>query len=171
MEAIAATTAIVAITATTAIVAITETAATAARAFALAVAIVLIGATSASAASRYAGTYTTTRPGVDSTQSLTLILAANGRASMTTSFPDLEQRGGPAPLPVREDGTWADRGAIVHVHFTTGSLLQNGVVLRSRKHENVIDFALQRCRLTAVRYSKLLYGEAGLTFERAGCAR
>jgi len=34
-----------------------------------------------------------------------------------------------------------------------------------------IDFALKRCRLTAVRYSKLLYGEAGITLERSGCSR
>jgi hypothetical protein len=137
---------------------------------ALAVAIILIGTMPVDAASRFAGTYTTTRPGVDSTQLFTLVLAPNGRATMTTSFPDLERRGA-APPPLRESGTWKDRGTTVRVHFTSGGLVQHGAVLRSRKHENVIDFRLQRCRLVAVRYSLLLYGEAGLTFERTGCTR
>jgi hypothetical protein len=125
----------------------------------------------ATAASRYAGTYTTSRPGADSTQALTLVLDGKHRATLTTRFPDLERRYGPGVLPVRESGTWRERGATAEVHLTGIALVHDGKPQKARKENKLIAFALSRCRLTAVRYSKLLYGEAGLRFERAGCKR
>jgi hypothetical protein len=134
-------------------------------------AVLLAAAATGAPTSRYAGTYTTTRPGADSTQALTLVLDGKHRATLTTRFPDLERLYGPGVLPVRESGSWRNRGATAEVHFTSIALLRDGRPQKARKDDKVIGFALQHCRLTAVRYSKLLYGEAGLTFDRAGCRR
>ncbi|MBV8298475.1 MAG: hypothetical protein JO083_02780 [Candidatus Eremiobacteraeota bacterium] len=133
------------------------------------IAMLLLTAPAGAATSRYVGTYTTSRPGADSTQALTLVLDRANRVMLTTRFPDLERRYGPGVLPVRESGSWRERGATAEVHFTRIALV--GTKQKARKEDKVIGFALKGCALTAVRYSKLLYGDAGLTFERAGCKR
>jgi len=137
---------------------------------AVAFAVFLAATSSADAASRYAGTYTTTRPGADSTQLLVLVLAPNGRASLTTRYPDLERSVGPSVLPVSQVGTWRDRGATAEVRFTAFGLVRNGKMMQPRRDNNVIAFALlHRCLLRAVRYSKVTYGEAGLSMDKVNC--
>jgi drug/metabolite transporter (DMT)-like permease len=137
---------------------------------AFALVVLLAAATSAHAASRYAGVYTTTRPGADSAQLLTLVLAPNGRASLTTRYPDLERSVGPSVLPVSQVGTWHDRGATAEVRFTAFGLVRDGKLVQPRRDNNVIAFALlHRCLLRAVRYSKITYGEVGLSMDKANC--
>ena len=115
---------------------------------AIAFAVLLATTTSAHAASRYAGTYTTTRPGADSTQSLVLVLAPDGRASLTTRYPDLERSVGPGVLPISQVGAWRDRGATAQVRFTAFGLVRNGKMMQPRHDNNVIEFALlHRCLL------------------------
>ncbi len=139
-------------------------------AIAVAFAVILAATTSAHAASRYAGTYTTTRPGADSTQLLVLVLAPNGRASLTTRYPDLERSVGPSVLPISQVGTWRDRGVTAEVRFTAFGLVRNGKMMQPRRDNNVIAFALlHRCLLRAVRYSKVTYGEAGLSMDKVSC--
>ena len=124
----------------------------------------------AGAPAPYAGTYITTRPGAQSTQELLLVLARDGRATFTTSYPDLVQRFGPDVLPVRETGTWRARGGEVEVRFTAGGLLhRDGRLMPQKKEDKLIVFTLMHCRLSALRYPLELYGEAGLTFEKSGC--
>ncbi len=131
----------------------------------------MLAATSGARAadSRYAGTYTTTRPGADSTQALTLVLERNGRAMLTTRFPDLERRYGRDVLPIREFGSWRDRGSTADVRFAVLGLVRGGLLTKASRENKVLSFALRRCRLTAVQYSKLLYGEAGLNFNKSRC--
>jgi hypothetical protein len=130
----------------------------------------LLAATSgAQAASRYAGTYTTLRPGADSTQAITLVLFPDGRAALTTSYPDLARNVGPGILPISEVGTWRDRGATAEVRLTAFGLVRNGRIVQPKHDNNTMSFALQHCRLTAVRYSKINYGEAGLSLDKDGC--
>jgi hypothetical protein len=124
---------------------------------------------SAHAASRYVGTYTTLRPGADSTQAITLVLFADGRAALTTAYPDLARSVGPGVLPISEVGTWRDRGATAEVHLTAFGLVSQGRIVQPRHDNNTMSFALRHCRLTAVRYSKVTYGEAGLTLDKNGC--
>ncbi len=131
----------------------------------------LAGAASASPASRFPGTYVTTRPGAQSTQELVLVLALDGRATLTTGFPDLVHRYGSAVLPVRETGTWSERGREVEVRLTAIGLLRHDTIVRLRHENKVMALLLMTCRLSAVRYSKELYGDAGLTFEKSGCNR
>jgi len=138
-------------------------------ALALSLAAVLGAANGARADSRYAGTYTTTRPGAESTQELTLVLDRRGRATLTTRFPDLDQRYGPKVLPVREAGTWRDRGGRADVRLTTVGLLRDGKLTSGRRDNNVFAFSLQRCSLIATQYSTFRYGEAGLSLEKSGC--
>jgi hypothetical protein len=121
------------------------------------------------APSPYAGTYITTRPGAGSTQELLLILAPNGAATLTTGFPDLVRRYGPGVMPVRETGTWRARHREVEVRLTAIGLVPRDGRIRPKHEDKVIVFTLMRCRLSAVRYPKELYGEAGLTFEKSGC--
>jgi hypothetical protein len=121
------------------------------------------------APSPYVGTYVTTRPGAGSTHELLLILAPNGIATFTTSFPDLARRYGPGVLPVRETGTWRARDREVEVRLTAIGLVHRDGGVQSRRENKLIVFALTRCRLAAVRYPTELYGEAGLTFEKSGC--
>ncbi len=66
------------------------------RSFAVMFALGTLLATTAGAlaASRYVGTYTTLRPGADSTQAITLVLLPDGRAALTTSYPDLARPSG-----------------------------------------------------------------------------
>ncbi|HEV2739221.1 MAG TPA: hypothetical protein VGU66_11630 [Candidatus Elarobacter sp.] len=123
----------------------------------------------AGAASRYAGTYTTQRPGADSTQLLILELQPNGRASLTTRYPDLERSVGRSVLPIIEIGSWRDRGATAEVRLTLFGLLRDGRIVQPRHDNNVIVFALQHCLLRSVRYSKVSYGEAGLSMDKANC--
>ena len=125
--------------------------------------------TGAHAASRYVGTYTTLRPGADSTQAITLTLLANGRAALTTSYPDLARSVGPGVLPISEVGTWRERGGTAEVRLTAFGLVRNGRIVQPRHDNNTMTFALQHCRLTAVRYSKVTYGEAGLSLDKTGC--
>jgi hypothetical protein len=134
------------------------------------IATLLLSQFAGAATSRYVATYTTLRPGADSTQALALVLDRAHRATLTTRFPDLERRYGPAILPVRESGSWRERGATAEVHLTRIALVGNSKQ-KPRRENKVIAFALNGCRLVAVRYPQLLYGEAGLTFERAGCKR
>jgi hypothetical protein len=117
----------------------------------------------------YAGTYVTTRPGAQSTQELLLVLMPDGRATFTTSYPDLVKRYGPGVLPVRETGSWRVRGREVEVRLTAGGMLHRDGRMRVKREDKLIVFALMHCRLSAVRYPKELYGEAGLTFEKSGC--
>ncbi|MDP9107194.1 MAG: hypothetical protein M3N49_14850 [Candidatus Eremiobacteraeota bacterium] len=138
-----------------------------AAAFAFAALLAVI--TGADAASRYAGTYTTQRPGADSTQLITLELQPNGRASLTTRYPDLERSVGPSVLPIIEIGTWRDRGATAEVRLVAFGLLRDGRIYQSKRDNNVIVFALQHCLLRSVRYSKVSYGEAGLSMDKANC--
>jgi hypothetical protein len=135
----------------------------------LALAALLAAAGSAQAASRYAGTYTTLRPGADSTQAITLVLFPDGRAALTTSYPDLARSVGPGVLPISEVGTWRDRGATVEVRLTAFGLVRSGRIVQPRHDNNTMSFALQHCRLAAVRYSKVTYGEAGLSLDKSGC--
>ena len=135
--------------------------------FALAALLATAGA--ADAASRYVGTYTTMRPGADSTQAITLVLFADGRAALTTSYPDLARRVGPGVLPISEVGTWRDRGATAEVRLTAFGLVRNGSIVNPKHDNNALSFALKHCRLTAVRYSKVTYGEAGLALDKTGC--
>jgi hypothetical protein len=136
----------------------------------LVLAALLATTAGAHAASRYAGTYTTTRPGVDSTQAITLVLAPNGRASLTTRYPDLERSVGPSVLPISQVGTWRDRGATAEVRLTAFGLVRGGKIVQPRRDNNVITFAFrQRCLLRAVRYSKVTYGEAGLSLDKTNC--
>jgi hypothetical protein len=124
----------------------------------------------AHAASRYAGRYITQRPGADSAQLLILVLAPNGRASLTTRYPDLERSVGPSVLPIAEVGTWKDLGATAEVRFTKLGLVRDGKMMQPKRDNNVIVFALQqRCVLRAVRYAKVTYGEVGLTMDKADC--
>lgn len=123
----------------------------------------------ADAASHYAGTYTTQRPGADSAQLLTLELQPNGRASLTTRYPDLERSVGSSVLPIIEVGAWRDHGATVEVRMTAFGLLRGGRIYQPRRDKNVIVFSLQRCLLRAVRYSKVSYGEAGLSMDKVNC--
>ena len=121
------------------------------------------------APSPYAGTYITTRPGAESTQELLLVLAPNGGATVTTRFPDLVKRFGPSVLPVRETGTWRPRGGEVEVRLTAGGLLRpDGRIVPKREKKRIV-FRLTHCRLSAVEYPVVLYGEAGLTFDKSGC--
>jgi hypothetical protein len=138
-------------------------------AIAFALALVLASTAGARADSRYVGVYTTTRPGAESTQALTLVLDRSGRATLTTSYPDLEGRYGHGILPIQEQGTWRDRGATVLVRFTRVGMLRDRTIPQPVTDTNVIAFVLHRCRLTAVQYAQRLYGEAGLTFEKSGC--
>jgi hypothetical protein len=135
----------------------------------LAFAALLVTAAGANAASRYAGTYTTTRPGANSMQLLVLELRPNGRASLTTRYPDLERNVGQTVLPIVEVGAWRDRGATAEVRLTAFGLLRDGRIVQPRRDNNVLVFALQRCVLRAVRYAKVTYGEAGLTMDRTNC--
>jgi len=123
----------------------------------------------ADAASRYAGTYVTQRPGADSTQLITLEMQPNGRALLTTRYPDLERSVGPSVLPIIEIGTWRDRGATAEVRLVAFGLLRDGRIYQSKRDNNVMAFALRGCLLRAVRYSKVSYGEAGLTLDKTGC--
>jgi len=118
---------------------------------------------------QYAGTYVTTRPGVDSTQQLVLVLAPNGRATLTTSFPDLVQRYGPGVFPVRETGTWHALGTSAEVRLTAIGLVPRRNRMKPEREDKRIVFGATGCRLTAIRYPKALYGEAGLTFDKSGC--
>jgi hypothetical protein len=136
---------------------------------AFALAALLVTAAGVNAASRFAGTYTTTRPGADSSQLLILELRPNGRASLTTRYPDLERSVGQTVLPIAEVGTWRDRGATAEVRFTAFGLLRDGRLFQPRRDNNVMVFELQRCLLRAVRYSKVTYGEAGLSMDKANC--
>jgi hypothetical protein len=138
-------------------------------AVAVAFALIALANGAHAAASRYAGTYTTSRPGFDSTQALTLVLQPNGRATLTTRFPDLERRVGPSVLPVREAGSWRARGARADVRLTSIGLVRGGKLAQAKKEAKAIGFVLRGCRLISVQYSKLLYGEAGLRFDKAGC--
>ena len=133
------------------------------------IAALLLTAFGTAATAHYLGTYTTSRPGADSTQALSLVLGGAHRATLTTRFPDLERRYGAAILPVRESGSWHERGTTAEVHFTRIALV--GSKQKARKEDKVIAFALKGCRLIAVRYPMLFYGEAGLSFDRAGCKR
>ena len=133
------------------------------------VAALLAAPVGVGAASRYAGTYTTLRPGADSTQAITLVLLPDGRAALTTSYPDLARTVGPGVLPISEVGTWRDRGATAEVRLTAFGLVRNGRIVQPKHDNNTMAFALQHCRLTAVRYSKVTYGEAGLTLDKSGC--
>ena len=135
----------------------------------LALAADVLAPHAADAGSRYVGTYATTRPGADSTQALTLVLESNGHATLTTRFPDLEQRVGPGVLPVRQSGTWREQRSAALVHLTSAGLLRDGKIVRSGRAKNDITFSLQGCRLIAARYSKIAYGEAGLTFDKSNC--
>ena len=109
-------------------------------------------------------------PGADSTQLLTLVLAPNGRASLTTRYPDLERTVGSSVLPISQVGSWRDRGATALVRFTAFGLVRNGQMVQPRRDNNVIEFALlRRCLLRAVRYSKVTYGEVGLSMEKVNC--
>ncbi len=135
---------------------------------ALAVSVLLAAPAGARAASRYGGTYTTTRPGVDGTQALMLVLEPGGRASLTTSYPELARRVR-GVLPIRQTGIWRDRGATAEVRFTAFGLLRDGKLVQPHRDNNGFAFVLRRCRLVAVRYSKISYGEAGLTFDKSGC--
>jgi len=141
------------------------------RSFAVMFALGTLLATTAGAlaASRYVGTYTTLRPGADSTQAITLVLLPDGRAALTTSYPDLARSVGPGVLPISEVGTWRDRGATAEVRLTAFGLVRNGRIVQPRHDNNTMSFALKHCRLTAVRYSKVNYGEAGLTLDKTGC--
>ena len=123
----------------------------------------------ADAASRYAGTYATLRPGADSTQAITLVLFPDGRAALTTSYPDLARSVGPGVLPISEVGTWRDRGATAEVRLTAFGLVRNGSIVNPKHDNNAMSFALKHCRLTAVRYSKVTYGEAGLSLDKTNC--
>ncbi len=137
---------------------------------AFALAALVLASASADAASRFAGTYTTTRPGADSTQAITLVLAPNGRASLITRYPDLERRVGPNVLPIAEVGTWRDHGGTAEVRFTLFGLVRDGKMAQPKHDNNVMTFSFaQRCLLRAVRYSKVNYGEVGLTLNKAGC--
>ena len=133
------------------------------------IAALLLTAFAGAAAAHYVGTHTTSRPGADSTQALTRVLGGAQRATLTTRFPDLERRYGAGILPVRESGSWRERGATAEVHFTRIALV--GSKQKARKEDKVIAFTLKGCRLIAVRYPMLFYGEAGLSFDRAGCKR
>ena len=123
----------------------------------------------ADAASRYAGTYITQRPGADSMQLITLELQPNGHASLTTRYPDLERRAGSSVLPIIEIGAWRDRGATAEVRMKVFGLLRDGRIYQGRRDNNVIAFSLQHCLLRAVRYSKVSYGEAGLSMDKMNC--
>jgi hypothetical protein len=139
----------------------------------LAMLVTLLGcalaASPASAAPPYAGTYVTSRPGADSTQELVLVLAPRGRATLTTSYPDLVRRFGAGVQPVRETGGWRVRGQSVELRLNAVGLVRNGALTHSRRENKLIVFALMGCRLNAIRYPVALYGEAGLTFEKSGC--
>ena len=141
------------------------------RFFAATFALLALIATTAGAfaASRHVGTYTTLRPGADSTQAITLVLLPDGRAALTTSYPDLARSVGPGVLPISEVGTWRDRGATAEVRLTAFGLVRQGRIVQPRHDNNTMSFALKHCRLTAVRYSKVTYGEAGLTLDKTGC--
>ena len=135
-----------------------------------ALAALLAATAGANAASRYAGTYTTQRPGADSTQLITLVLRPNGHASLTTRYPDLEHTVGPSVLPISEIGTWRDRGATAEVRLTAFGLLTGGKLVQVKRDNNVMTFALlRRCLLRAIRYSKVSYGEVGLTLDKENC--
>ena len=129
----------------------------------------LAGAASASPPAGFSGTYITTRPGAQSTQELVLVLARDGHATLTTAFPDLVRRYGSGVLPVRETGTWRDRGREAEIRLTEIGLLRNGTIVRTRHENKLIVFAPMGCRLSTVRYPVELYGDAGLTFEKSGC--
>ena len=129
----------------------------------------LVTTAGADAASRFAGTYSTLRPGADSTQAITLVLFPDGRAALTTSYPDLARTVGPGVLPISEVGTWRDRGATAEVRLTAFGLVSNGKIVQPKHDNNTMTFSLQHCRLTAVRYSKVNYGEAGLSLDKNGC--
>jgi hypothetical protein len=138
-----------------------------AAAFAFALLLAMTGG--AHAASRFAGTYTTQRPGADSMQLLTLELQPNGHASLTTRYPNLERSVGSSVLPIIEIGAWRDRGATVEVRMKVFGLLRDGRIYQARRDNNVIAFALKRCLLRAVRYSRVSYGEAGLSMDKTNC--
>ena len=123
----------------------------------------------AGAASRYAGTYTTMRPGADGRQAISLVLFPDGRAALTTSYPDLARTVGPGVFPLSEVGTWRDRGATAEVRLIAFGLVRNGKIVDPKPDNNTMAFGLQHCRLTAVRYSKRTYGEAGLSLDKGGC--
>ena len=129
----------------------------------------LAAMTGAGAASRYIGTYTTMRPGADGRQAISLVLLPNGRAALTTSYPDLARTVGPGVFPLSEVGTWRDRGATAEVRLTAFGLVRNGSIADPKPDNNTMTFALQHCRLTAVRYSKRTYGEAGLSLDKSAC--
>ena len=123
----------------------------------------------AQAASRYVGTYTTLRPGADGRHAISLVLLPDGRAALTTSYPDLARSVGPGVFPLSEVGTWRDRGATAEVHLVAFGLVRNGGIPDPKRENSTLTFALQHCRLTAVRYSKVTYGEAGLSLDKSGC--
>ena len=125
--------------------------------------------TGAPAASRYVGTYTTLRPGADGTQAISLVLLPDGRAALTTSYPDLARTVGPGVFPLSEVGTWRDRGTTAEVRLIAFGLVRSGSIADPKRENNAMTFTLQHCRLTAVRYSKVTYGEAGLSLDKSGC--
>jgi hypothetical protein len=59
----------------------------------------------------------------------------------------------------------------VVVSLTSFGLMRNGRIIQPHRDNNVIGFTLDRCRLTAVQFSKTNYGEAGLSFDKVGCRR
>ena len=137
---------------------------------AFALAVLLAGTAGAEGASRFTGTYTTQRPSADGMQLLTLVLQPGGRASLTTRYPDIERRIGPSVLPIAEAGTWRDRGTTAEVRLTSFGLVRDNTIIQPRRDDNVMTFVLvKRCLLRAVRYSKISYGEVGLTLEKSNC--
>jgi NlpE N-terminal domain len=103
------------------------------------------------ALSRFAGTYTQTRPAASTTQTLSLVLSHNQTCSLTTTSLDRTSR------PVREEGTWTADDKSITVILTEA----NG-----RPERNEISFEPHGDQIVATRYDRNQYGSQGLTLER-----
>jgi hypothetical protein len=108
-------------------------------------------ATDTAAIDRFAGTYTQTRPGASTTQTLVLVLSRNQICTLTTTSLDRNSR------PVREEGTWTTDGRSLTVFLKEA----NG-----QSERNEITFEPRGDQLVATRYDRNRYGSAGLTLER-----
>ena len=75
----------------------------------------------------------------------------------------------PLPEPLRvSGGTLLSLEPLEQLRLPPELVPRDGRI-RPKHEDKLIVFTLMRCRLSAVRYPKELYGEAGLTFEKSGC--
>lgn len=113
--------------------------------------------------SPFAGAYIGTRAGADATQRLTLLLAVDGTASLTTETPGYDRTAAGTPVyPLREIGTWrsappaaqpaeGDGGRVdVTVRLTKVGVMRGGAMTDIQREEVAVGFTVSGCMLRSV---------------------